>query len=226
MKKIKESDWYQKFKELWSNKKTHSLIVLCFWLIFIVAAFIFVRVSSTTTNYTPEENNEITLSDIKNYEFRYVTSTNEYDGQAYDEKMLFYLNNHQYYVNENVYLVSDTLELQQNFDLNVMKINITMLNELLADLTYSEVDGGKQYLVPLNKFIEAFEGTSDSNALNYNIVITLFGEDTINKITMDISNYVIFKTGQTQTYLVTLYLYNVNNVTDFTSEYDKMIGVE
>jgi hypothetical protein len=233
LKKIKENPKYQKFRELWANEKTHSLITLGLWMTFIIIVILFVRLSSTpvnTENQTEDTPNQTqSLNKIKSYEFTYVTPENEYNGQAYDDKMLFYLNNKKYYVNQNVYLFSNgVLQKELNYDLNIMKINIPMLDNLLQDTQPSQIGEEKQYIIPLDKFMKLLDPNQTlPDAINYNILINITEKDsTISKITIDLSNYMTLKNKTKTNYQVTMYLYNINNVSDFTKEYDKMIGGE
>ena len=107
-KRIRESDWYIKFKELWANPKTHAMIVLAFWLIFMVVAIVLVRVTTNTSVPTQKIEKEATsFANVQNYDFTYKTNDLEINGSYYDDATIFYLNNKRYYAKDNVYLIDD-----------------------------------------------------------------------------------------------------------------------
>ncbi|MBQ9011546.1 MAG: hypothetical protein IJ093_02735 [Bacilli bacterium] len=227
-KRIKESPTYEKIKELWNNSKTRSIIVLGFWLAFIFLVIVFARVSFPSSNESNVIIND-NFASLNSYDFTYETSDLLISGQQYDKKQLFYLNNHRYYYNENVYLFDDKAIIQNNFDLNVLKINHLFLNNLLNGINYSNGDGFRQYVVSLDRFINLYEIDTDldlSKAMNYNIVVTVYTSDNIiNKVVMDLTNYRILKTGDNTRYLLNIYYYNVNKLSDFSIDFDKRIGV-
>lgn len=230
-KRIKENEKYQKFKELWDNPRTHAAIVLVFWLLFMVGAIIFVRLISTPSKEVKTELPGNTFSSIKSYEFTYLSNTLEVNGQSYGEAIEFYLGNKRYYVNNNIYLIDkDQAIIQNEMDLSILKITNKMLNNLTSGIDYTTVQDGKRYVIPLDRFINLYEIDTDadlSKAMNYNIVVTIYEKNKkIYKVDLDLSNYVNFKNGTNVNYPVTIYYYNINNVSDFTKEYGKMIGVK
>ena len=229
-KRIRENEKYQKLKELWNDPKAHSLIVLGFWLVFIVIVIAFVRSNYSYKPVDSEVNTNIgDFASVKNYDFTYQTSDLLISGQQYGAKQVFYLNNHRYYYNGNVYIIDNEAKIQNDFDLNVLKINHLMLNNLLSGLSYSSLDGYRQYVVPLDRFINLYEIDTDadlSKAMSYNVVVNVYNSDnTIKKVAIDLTNYRLFKTGNNTNYLLNIYYYNINKVYDFSLEFDKMIGV-
>ena len=228
-KKIKENEGVQKFKELWQNKKTHDIMVLALWFVFIFIVILFARSTTSNSTYIPEEPNKEELSNILNYEFTYKKNDKEIQGQYYDNAIIFYKDNKRYYYKDKIYLIDETPTLTQNQDLDILRINIKMINNLINDITPTEIMDTKQYVVPLDRFISLYELDTDidlSKIALYNVPITIFYNDNeINKITLDLSNYYSLKTNTNVTYPLTIYLYNINNVSDFRKSYDKLLEV-
>ena len=227
-KRIKESEKYQKFKELWDNPRTHSMIVLGLWLIFLAGVIVFIRLTSSPVS-TPNTVQANSLEQIDSYDFTYEQGSLQISGQATNDKMLFYLNNQKYYWHENVYLFEQgTLVKKENFDLGILKINPQMLNNLLADISYTEVSDYKQYLVPLDRFFNLYEFDTEvdlTKAMSYNMMVRVYEKNnTIYKITLDLTNYMLLKTGSNSSEFLTIYYNNINKGVNF-EEYDQMIGV-
>lgn len=228
-KRIKESEKLQRFKELWNDTKTHSIMVLSFWLIFMAVLIVFVRLTATpSTNTTSNEPLATSFESIKNYEFSYVQSTNELNGQVYDDSMLFILNNHRYYYKDDVYLINGDTGVKQDLDLGWLKINAKMLNNLLAGLNGTDINGYTQYVVPLDRFINLYEIDTDADltkAMTYSVVVNVYKkDDVINKVVLDMTNYRLFRFNDSKPYVVSLYFYNINKINDFTSDFDKIVG--
>lgn len=228
-KRIKESEKLQRFRELWDDPKTHSIMVLVFWLIFMAVLIIFVRltaVSNVSSNTTVTK--ATNFDSIKSYEFSYVQGSNELNGKVNDDSILFILNNHRYYYNDDVYLINGDTGVKQNLDLGWLKINTKMLNNLLGGLTGADINDYTQYVVPLDRFINLYEIDTDADltkAMTYNILLNVYKKDgEINKVVLDMTNYRIFRFNDNKPYVLTLYFYNINEVNDFTKDFDKIVG--
>lgn len=231
-KRIRENPKYQKVKELWKDPRTHSMIVLGFWLIFILVVIVLVRLTTNTptpaTQTVEPQVSASTFAEMNNYAFSYVASDLEINGQVFDEKLEFNLNNHHYYYNGNTYMINGDTGTLQEMDLNVLKINAKMLNSLIEGLTGSEIEDYTQYVVPLDRFINLFEGSSDadlSTAMSSNVVMNVYkNENFISKVVLDLTNYRVFRFNDSNQYLLYIYFYNVNNVSDFSGDYERIIG--
>ena len=226
-KKIKENEGFQKFKELWQNKKTHDIIVLGLWLIFIFIVILFARSMTPSNTYITEEKSPNDLSNIRNYEFTYKTNDKQFVGQYYDDSIIFYKDNQRYYYKNDLYLVDDNIILISNYDLDILKINTKMLNNLISNITPTNTNNIKQYIIPLDKFLNIYEIDTDidlSESTLYNVPLSIYYDNNeINKITLDLSNYYTLKTKNKITNILTIYLYNINNVSNFTEYYDKLL---
>lgn len=230
----KELTKFQKLKKMWKDPKQHAFVVLGFWAIFMVVVVVLIKGMTSPMPSSgpsaPITNEDITFENIKGYEFSYVTDNLEINGMAYENKTLFFLNGFRYYINDNIYKIQNGIVSLEELNIPILKINSIMLNELTKDITPIEGTEYKRYIVPLDKFISLFETDTEQDltlAINFNIVIDVYEKNnTIEKVVLDLSNYVNLKDGTSVTYILTLYLYNINNVSDFGKSYDEMIGVK
>ncbi len=217
---------FKNLRELYKNPNTHDKASLILWLIFIVILIVVLRVSSSSENISVEkEKKQI----INSYEFTYNFENINISGLYYEEKILFYLNNNKYYNNDKTYIISgDEIKEIENFDLKALKISYEFISKAIENLTSTKEDNYSVYLVPLDTFISLYDedvGEDISNAKNYNIIIKIKeNNDLISYVAIDMSNYYIYK-GMNVSYPVTIYFYNINNISDFTSEYENKIGV-
>lgn len=227
-KKIKENPYYQKFKEMRADPKLRSLTSLILWFIFFVIVILFARgLTSTRANLESTETQKTTLSD-SNYEFTYSNNSGVIFGQTYDDKLEFMYGGNRYYYNgETVYLIQNQqATIMPTFDLNVLKINPTMINNLIGNLTYNMDGEAKQYLVPLSNFLNLYEVDVEADlslANQYNIVINVYeNENGIYMYKLDLTNYYNYR-GLNNDGILTIDIYN-SEVNDFTKYYDELVG--
>ena len=180
-----------------------------------------------SNTYITEEKSPNDLSNIRNYEFTYKTNDKQFVGQYYDDSIIFYKDNQRYYYKNDLYLVDDNIILISNYDLDILKINTKMLNNLISNITPTNTNNIKQYIIPLDKFLNIYEIDTDidlSESTLYNVPLSIYYDNNeINKITLDLSNYYTLKTKNKITNILTIYLYNINNVSNFTEYYDKLL---
>lgn len=225
-KKIKENEKVIKLKELWQNPRTHDIMVLSFWLVFIFIVILFARSIGSSPKTSNDDNRQASdFASMKSYDFTYKTNDKVINGEAYEDALVFYVDNKRYYYKDNTYLIEEKASLI-NYDLDVLKINTTMLNSLISGITASDTGNFKQYIVPLDRFINLYEIDTDadlSRAATYNVVISVYLVDNeISKVVLDLSNYYSLKTGSSVNYPVTIYYYNVNKVSDFKKGFEKL----
>ena len=227
-KKIKENPYYQKFKEMRADPKLRPITSLILWFIFFVIVILFARgLTSTRANLESTETQKTALSD-SNYEFTYSNNSGVIFGQTYDDKLEFMYGGNRYYYNgETVYLIQNQqATIMPTFDLNVLKINPTMINNLVGNLTYNMDGEAKQYLVPLSNFLNLYEVDVEvdlSLANQYNIVINVYENDNgIYMYKLDLTNYYNYR-GLNNDGILTIDIYN-SEVNDFTKYYDELVG--
>lgn len=227
-KKIKENPYYQKFKEMRADPKLRPITSLILWFIFFVIVILFARgLTSTRANLESTETQKTTLSD-SNYEFTYSNNSGVIFGQTYDDKLEFMYGGNRYYYNgETVYLIQNQqATIMPAFDLNVLKINSKMINNLIGNLTYNMDGEAKQYLVPLSNFLNLYEVDVEADlslANQYNIVINVYeNENGIYMYKLDLTNYYNYR-GLNNDGILTIDIYN-SEVNDFTKYYDELVG--
>ena len=227
-KKIKENPYYQKFKEMRADPKLRPITSLILWFIFFVIVILFARgLTSTRANLESTETQKTTLSD-SNYEFTYSNNSEVIFGQTYDDKLEFMYGGNRYYYNgETVYLIQNQqATIMPTFDLNVLKINSKMINNLISNLNYNMDGEAKQYLVPLSNFLNLYEVDVEADlslANQYNIVINVYENDNgIYMYKLDLTNYYNYR-GLNNDGILTIDIYN-SEVNDFTKYYDELVG--
>lgn len=227
-KKIKENPYYQKFKEMRADPKLRPMMSLILWFIFFVIVILFARgLTSTRANLESIETQKTTLSD-SNYEFTYSNNSGVIFGQTYDDKLEFMYGGNRYYYNgETVYLIQNQQAIiMPAFDLNVLKINSKMINNLISNLNYNMDGEAKQYLVPLSNFLNLYEVDVEADlslANQYNIVINVYENDNgIYMYKLDLTNYYNYR-GLNNDGILTIDIYN-SEVNDFTKYYDELVG--
>lgn len=227
-KKIKENPYYQKFKEMRADPKLRPITSLILWFIFFVIVILFARgLTSTRANLESIETQKTTLSD-SNYEFTYSNNSGVIFGQTYDDKLEFMYGGNRYYYNgETVYLIQNQqATIMPAFDLNVLKINSKMINNLISNLNYNMDGEAKQYLVPLSNFLNLYEVDVEADlslANQYNIVINVYENDNgIYMYKLDLTNYYNYR-GLNNDGILTIDIYN-SEVNDFTKYYDELVG--
>lgn len=227
IKKIKESEAYEKFKQLRVNSQTKALMSLGMWLIFFVIIVMFTR---GLNNNSPSNIDSKASFKLNNYAYTYTNDKITIFGLKYGDSQLFTISNSKYYYNgQNVYLINGIVaSLIADFDLNILKITPEMIDNLTANLDYTENGEIKVYLVPLTNFINLYDIDTDVNltlASNYNIIIQkYYNNNDLYKIDVDLSNYYMINSLNNDGKL-TIDLYNKNKINNFSLEYDNMIGV-
>lgn len=229
-KKIKEKIdnnlYIKKYKELRANPKTKGLISLGMWILFMILAIVFIRIS-IPSNEVPKEVQKRNFDNMENYEFSFKDNNTSIYGESFDGKDIVYFNNNKYYYNGNLYLVSEDKLIKQDFSIDQLKITPDFINDLISNITPTESDGGKLYLVPLSRFINLFEVDTDvdlTSAGSYNIKVLTFSKSNgVYMIKIDLGNYYLFK-GYPDGGVITINYYNIGKLSNFTLDYEDMLG--
>ena len=210
-----------------SQKKT--IISLALWSIFFVIIILIVRgIGSQNTSSNVSDN--YVNDKLNNYEYTYSNDKIVVFGKMYNGKQVFMVfNNKYYYDGKYVYEVKDnTLTLVPDFDLNILKITPDMINNLTLKLSPNKREGADEYYIPLSNFINLFDGdvpVDVSGAGGYNIIVSkYYNGDKLYMIKVDLSNYYKYKNIEDNG-ILTIDLYEQNRVNNFSSEYERMIGV-
>ena len=117
------------------------------------------------------------------------------------------------------------MTLIPNFNLSVLKINPSMINNLIGNLTYSMNGDAKEYAVPLSRFLNLYEVDVEADlslANQYNIIVKVYEKNSeVYMYQIDLTNYYNFR-GLNNDGILTIDIYG--EVEDFTKYYDKLIG--
>ncbi len=199
-------------KDIWKNQKYRSIIILIFWFIFI--GILIISFNGKTTYQEEEKDDTFDLKNLNSYEFTYSTSDSVFNGVYYNGKYLLYLNNEKYYKNNFLYNLKDNSIIEEPF---VLKIDSKFISSLIKDIEPILNNDYSTYLIPLTSFMKKL---GENTNLSYNIILNVYK----NKINMDLTNYYKAKGANVDSYILTVNYYNINNISDFTKEYDLMIG--
>lgn len=222
IKKIKEKKGYQKYTELRKNPQTKAIMSLVFWLLFFSVLIM------TARSIPKNSKNMEKRTNINSYEYTYSNDKIKIFGKFYDNKQLFILNGEKYYYDsKTIYKVDGQIMQPQDFDLNILKININMIDNLTNKLNEINENMYKRYIVPLNNFINLYDGDTEvniSDASSYNIIIDkYYKKGKIYLIKLDLSNYYKYKNIENEG-ILNIYLYNVNSLSSNLKEYEDMLG--
>ena len=220
-RKIK--DYYNKFKEMRADSKFNPITTLILWFIFLAMVVIFVRVNSRPVQIADEAKAE-----LDSYKFTYTDNQKAIFGNSYDDRLEFIYNNNRYYYNGlNVYLIlNQEAKVIDGFDLSVLKITPNFIDNLISDLSYNVIEGGRQYIIPLSRFINLYEYDTEADlslANNYNIMLNVYEKNSkVYMYKLDLSNYYSFR-GLNNSGILTIDIYD-DEVNDFSKFYDDLIG--
>lgn len=211
LKNSKKVEQLKEFKEkldiVWSNPKSHAVIMLSFWFIVILFLSLFVRFSGNSysgdyvsdVKYT-ENVQEPTGDSIK----KDLSSINSFDGKVLLDDVEFHitkvLSNELIIYNNETYYFDDTLYLLSNKEL------VPIENDFLSDIIYivnniyDLVDNGQEEYITIykdNSYVIGFSTMYYDNLID----ITLTGLGNIKKIGVIMPNYKF-----------EIHLENINNI--------------
>lgn len=218
-KKIKNNEVYKKYKE---DPEKRFRLSLAFWgILFLIIILI------TRFNFTGGHTYENDELKVKSYEYVYYNNVNKIFGSYYNGRNCFIIDNNKYYYDgEDVYSVFDHDLKVVNLEMGLLRIDVDFIESITNGLNYTN-NGYRRYLVPLTNFINLYDGDTMvdlSGTDNYNIVIDkYYKDDVLEMVKIDLSNYYLYK-GISNDGVLTIDLYNVNKVSDFSLGYE--IGVK
>lgn len=222
-------EYFDILKQLWKNPKTHALMVLSLWFIFIGIVVVFFNfynnIDSNKTNISTTSSDfsdTLDFSNMKSYEFSYKAGSISLNGIFYENKYLLYLNNERFYKNENLYKIDKAITKVKEPDL--LKIDSVFIYKLIRNKEPISNRDYKTYLIPLTEFLQSYESETPINKdlSSYNIIINVYK----NEVNIDLENYYKLKQKNVENSILNIKYYNINKISDFTKEYDLMIGVK
>lgn len=222
-------EYFDILKQLWKNPKTHALVVLSLWFIFIGTVVVFFNfynnIDSNKTNISTTSSDfsdTLDFSNMKSYEFSYKAGSITLNGFFYENKYLLYLNNDRFYKNGNLYKMDKIITKVKEPDL--LKIDSEFIYKLIKNKEPISNRDYKTYLISLTEFLQSYESEIPINKdlSSYNIIINVYK----NEVNIDLENYYKLKQKNVENSMLNIKYYNINNISDFTKEYDLMIGVK
>lgn len=221
-KKIKESGAIEKFKELRKNPQTKAIMSLGVWMVFFLIIILFTRGIGSNKIYRSES-----VKKINGYEFTYSNDVTSIFGVSQGKEKLYNVDGKKFYYNgSDVYLVNGHALVKQDNHIGILKIDLDMIDNLTSNLQESDMGEYKRCLIPLSNFLNLFEEDTEVDltlASTYNIIVDrYYSGSIINMIKIDLSSYYSYR-GINNDGILTIDIYNINNVFDL-KEYGNMVG--
>lgn len=234
--KIKENKKIEKLKEykesfdiLWSNPKSHAIIMLSFWFVLVLGLSLLVRLSpSDSFDDVPIVSEDVVFLSTSDGIKEYLNSIGSYQASisavgisdfdfeitAVNNVRLISYNGLNFYYDGNMYLLSNNDKVLTD-DKNVLDINffsVYNIYNLIKDINeeYITIYKDESYLVSYNILVSDFflkyDGTIVDTTDTINVIIS--GINGINKIDVDLTNLGLSDFYQK----LTINLSNVNNI--------------
>ena len=243
MKKIKEF-----LKEVRSDKRKKGLFSLGLWFLFFVFVFLLLgnprdsyenyykqqsKLEEEDVNNTKVqllENSLENYNNMSNYEFSYnidisinnINKTHILTGTFYDNKYYLEMNNIKYYIDgNNIYIVdinNKLLKKISKFNVDILDISTILKDNLYTMIKSSEEISSKSYV---DKSIVREYLYKNYNNKTINISFTE-KDKLINKVIVDYKNYF----DSYQNFMVTINFDNINNINEYTVNYDDYTIIE
>lgn len=228
----KEPEKVSKFKELWRDKRFRSLIFLGFWIVFAIAIVAAYRplYNSNVESYREKQASKVNSSVMNNYSYSLLDTKDSkitvITGKTYGNYNLFNINGVEYYYNGKVYKIGTTITEVPLTTLGYLKITPKLINNMVERSTMLETD---KYSLPLIDFISLYDATElnniDASKLNgKNVLIDIYKKDGLfYKVDINITEYVKLKEPSVKSDILTFNYTNVNEIDDFTKEYESRV---
>ena len=240
---VKKETIFSKFKEIWSNKRYRSLILLGFWMIFFVFVYFVMNNNDHDNVIQKPKEVEVTKTtldkykEMKNYTFNLEINTSKsensiysYTGKTYQDITIL---NDKYLLKDNtIYEINGNqmkvLEATL-FEINIFKLkpnninNLISLGQLNYETKYNDGSIEKSFLIPLKEIIKDFKGEEVAD-LKSSVEIKYKEKDNwINEITVDLSNYYEYETSKKETYIIKITYNNINQIEQFKTDYQLVV---
>lgn len=228
----KEPEKISKFRELWRDKRFRSLIFLGFWIVFAVVIVAAYRplYNSNVETYREQQKSEVNSSVMNNYSYSLLDTKDSkisvITGKEYGNYNLFNINGVEYYYNGKVYKLTTPITEVPLSTLGYLKITPKMINNMVERSQVLETD---KYSLPLIDFITLYNASELNNIdatklQNKNVLIDVYKKDGLfYKVDMNITEYIKLKEPNIKSDILTFNYTNVNEVEDFTKEYESRV---
>lgn len=228
---------YRKFKELMKNSRYRAIIKLFLWFLFFALLYLIINNGMVTSKYVSNNSNNNgkikktndaieNYKNMKNYEYMYTFTYNDgsdktiiVNGTYFDEKYYFSIGDNNYYFADELYLVlkdTNELVLDPKIDLPISLTEIdkgVIYNWLSSSSKESEITYNDN-----SKIAEYLYSVKDA----YKIIIETFIKDYyIEKIDINLVDFLSTKNLQLQKFNVKIEYKNINNISSYERNYDK-----
>lgn len=198
-------DLFNKFKEIWKNKRYHALIILLIYFIFFTVVLTSIRPNSNNnTNILKTNLEKYEIMDKYKYEVNITVDDDNYYMIGYKDKL-----ENKISIDDNIYDIKDNLYYDNSnnvFDFkSTYNINITDFepNNIVKYINNGVLDSEtnyksgiikKSYLIKTMDFLSIYDSNIEEiNPIDGDITIETYEEDYINKVVIDLSSYMKIK---------------------------------
>lgn len=198
-------DLFNKFKEIWKNKRYHALIILLIYFIFFTVVLTSIRPNSNNnTNILKTNLEKYEIMDKYKYEVNITVDNDNYYMIGYKDKL-----ENKISIDDDIYDIKDNLYYDDSnnvFDFkSTYNINITDFEpgKIIKYINASNLDSEtnyksgilkKSYLIKTMDFLSIYDSNIEEiNPIDGDIIIETYEEDYINKVVIDLSSYMKIK---------------------------------
>lgn len=198
-------DLFNKFKEIWSNKRYHALIILLIYFIFFTVVLTSIRPSSNNnTNILKTNLEKYETMDKYKYEVNITIDDDSYYMIGYNDKF-----ENKISIDDKIYEIKDNLYYDDSnnvFDFkNIYNIDITDFepNKIVKYISVGNLDSEtnykngiikKSYLINTMNFLSIYDNNIEEiDPIDEDIIIETYEDNYVNKVVIDLSGYMKIK---------------------------------
>ena len=198
-------DLFNKFKEIWKNKRYHALIILLIYFIFFTVVLTSIKPNSNNnTNILKTNLEKYEIMDKYKYEVNITANDDNYYMMGYKDKL-----ENKISIDDNIYDIKDNLyydnsnnvfDFKSTYNINITDFEpdkiIKYINagNLDSETNYKKKKKKKSYLIKTMDFLSIYDSNIEEiNPIDGDIIIETYEEDYINKVVIDLSSYMKIK---------------------------------
>ena len=230
---IKSNGTFQKFNEIWNNRRYNGLLKLGFWFAFFLIIAFIVRIPGNENSIISYTTQEI-LEKTKSYNIYYKIDKDDIieniNGSFSNDEMILYFLDQKYFVKQNsIYLVDEeeTLNIIDNpFEIDFSKINVLNIYNLIKDkqsLYETKTDDKRTNVYKITS-------TELSNLIGYDIYMNEDIEitiettnDTLISVMLDLTKYMNYNELKYKNYNLKVSFDSINQIGAFS--YSELLGI-
>ena len=198
-------DLFNKFKEIWKNKRYHALIILLIYFIFFTVVLTSIRPNSNNnTNILKTNLEKYEIMDKYKYEVNITVDNDNYYMIGYKDKLenKISIDDDIYDIKDNLYYddSNNVFDFKSTYNINITDFEpdkiIKYINagNLDSETNYKSGILKKSYLIKTMDFLSIYDSNIEEiNPIDGDIIIETYEEDYINKVVIDLSSYMKIK---------------------------------